>query len=1050
VATYRVGTALSENSPKVTGGVPTAFSIIPDLPTGMSLDPKTGVLSGTPTTEQTETIYTVTAANAGGSAKTELRITVLPVAPATLSYATSSAIYQVGTAISENLPKVTGGTPTSFTVSPSLPAGLSLAKTTGIVSGTPTTASAEAVFTVTAANTGGSAKAELRIRVLVQAPASLSYSASTVSYKINQGITKNSPIVTGGTPTSYSVDLALPAGLALSTTSGDITGTPTKDQAEASYTVTAKNDGGSAKAQLKITVTPLAPSSVNYTATMASYRVGLEIPPNSPKAVGGTPTSYTVDPALPGGLSLSATTGVISGTPTKMQGQTTYTVTASNAGGQVTVKIQITIDPAPISITFDPTSGHIGSKVTLTLQGATGVFDIRFGPEGAPFTVESDTKVIATVPLRSKAGATTIEVRSTTGAGQATGQFTVLESFGIWREDVTSSYLAATGGKTGTYKTGQAADLMLSGIDFNKTGGGLLFNHQCVPTSDGTRLVVADRNNNRVLIWSTMPTGNTAPDRVLGQLDFDANNPGSGLHQMNWPVSVSLAGGKLVVSDGYNDRLLIWDTFPTTSGQAADRSIAVEWPWGAWTNGTKLAATSTTQSKLLLWDTFPTVTNQAPTVTISGQGMGTPRTVTSNGNYIVVGDHNASVGATGQLNFFWTSWPTKNNQAPTFYRQPVFDPNYAWMSGTITTDNKLVLLGRSLFIWNTLPATDLAQPDLIVGRMGTGDPTTYYDWDGGDGSGVTMVGDRVVVSGTNGNRMLVYNALPTTGGQLPDYAIGAPDPYTNTLVKNHFITNPLPATDGTSLFVASDFDRALYVWKRIPDQSGASPDYIFHTPFQPYNITVAGGKLLLFGEGNFIVWNTLPASGAHPDQEMKGFIGSVEVQKLSGLAWDGTRLAASSRDLGKIYVWKGFPLATDEPVTTWTITQPGHIYSNGSHLSVVQTFLQKVSIFSFAAPTDPSVDVMGFNLPGSALLSPTGQLFVANTVNHRVEVWNSYAAAPGTKPDVVLGEKDTVDHRPEIGSTKTFWPASMALDSSYFWVGEFKFSGRLLRFSISP
>lgn len=126
---------------------------------------------------------------------------------------------------------------------------------------------------------------------------------------------------------------------------------------------------------------------------------------------------------------------------------------------------------------------------------------------------------------------------------------------------------------SGWFKTGQDADLMLSGIDFNNTGGPLLFNHPGVAASDGVHLLLADRNNNRVLIWNKLPTGNMPPDIVLGQKDFITNNPGTGLDQMNWPVSVSVGGGKVAITDTNNNRILIWNNFPTKNGQPADLVI---------------------------------------------------------------------------------------------------------------------------------------------------------------------------------------------------------------------------------------------------------------------------------------------------------------------------------------------------------------------------------------------------------------------------------------------------------------------------------------------
>jgi YVTN family beta-propeller protein len=88
-----------------------------------------------------------------------------PQPPSALSYTTSTAVYIVGTAIAPDTPTSTGGAVASYNVSPGLPAGLSLSSSTGIISGTPTTVTATAGYTVTASNSFGSATATLTITV---------------------------------------------------------------------------------------------------------------------------------------------------------------------------------------------------------------------------------------------------------------------------------------------------------------------------------------------------------------------------------------------------------------------------------------------------------------------------------------------------------------------------------------------------------------------------------------------------------------------------------------------------------------------------------------------------------------------------------------------------------------------------------------------------------------------------------------------------------------------------------------------------------------------
>lgn len=91
--------------------------------------------------------------------------------------------------------------------------------------------------------------------------------------------------------------------------------------------------------------------------------------------------------------------------------------------------------------------------------------------------------------------------------------------------------------------------------------------------SDGTRLLVADSGNNRVLVWNSFPTSNfQAADLVLGQTDFISNAVILGTNAVNFrPQSVYSNGNQIFISD--DDRVLIWDSWPTSNGAAADRVL---------------------------------------------------------------------------------------------------------------------------------------------------------------------------------------------------------------------------------------------------------------------------------------------------------------------------------------------------------------------------------------------------------------------------------------------------------------------------------------------
>ncbi len=144
---------------KINGG----YFVSQKLPQGLSIDPATGVVSGTPMVASPQTTYTITATNSYGTGTTTVVLTIVGVKPA-ISYTTLQA-YTVGTAVMPLQPTNTGSPVDSYSISPSLPTGLSFDTTTGIISGTPTVASSQAIYTVTATNSYGTGTTTVIITV---------------------------------------------------------------------------------------------------------------------------------------------------------------------------------------------------------------------------------------------------------------------------------------------------------------------------------------------------------------------------------------------------------------------------------------------------------------------------------------------------------------------------------------------------------------------------------------------------------------------------------------------------------------------------------------------------------------------------------------------------------------------------------------------------------------------------------------------------------------------------------------------------------------------
>jgi hypothetical protein len=95
--------------------------------------------------------------------------------------------------------------------------------------------------------------------------------------------------------------------------------------------------------------------------------------------------------------------------------------------------------------------------------------------------------------------------------------------------------------------------------------------------SDGERLLVVDQGNNRVLLWNRFPSANGAPaDVVLGQVDVHAGAGKATQSGMSGPGFVASDGNRIYVADVRNNRVLGWRSFPTTSGAPADVVLGQE------------------------------------------------------------------------------------------------------------------------------------------------------------------------------------------------------------------------------------------------------------------------------------------------------------------------------------------------------------------------------------------------------------------------------------------------------------------------------------------
>ena len=197
----------------------------------------------------------------------------------------------------------------------------------------------------------------------------LTYPSGVQTFTVGTAITPITPTVTG-TLTSFTVSPALPAGLSLDSGKGTLSGTPTAVAASANYTVSATGTGGSASATVTIVVNDAPPSNVSYGSAAFTFSATVASSTLTPTVGGGAVVSWSINPALPAGLSFSTTDGAISGTPTAPSASASYVITAHNSGGQSTVTLVLEVDGAPFI-----NLGHQG-RVASVRATATNVLSV--------------------------------------------------------------------------------------------------------------------------------------------------------------------------------------------------------------------------------------------------------------------------------------------------------------------------------------------------------------------------------------------------------------------------------------------------------------------------------------------------------------------------------------------------------------------------------------------------------------------------------------------------------------------------------------------------
>lgn len=356
------------------GGTGTySYSLSGSLPGGLSFNPATATLSGTPTQTGTFTFTVAAQDQTTGGSFSGVQTYTLTVSAATITFTPGNVSNGVAGAQYSNVTfNATGGVgPYHFAIvggSGSLPAGITLSSS-GTLSGTPTSTGTYGFqVQATDANSVTSAPQSYSITVgiptVTLAPGSGALPAASAETAYTQQFSSS-----GGTaPYSYALaGGALPSGLSLSL-AGVLSGTPS---AAGSYTFTVRSvdsstgTGAPFFSTQTYTLTVNAPSVTISPSTLANAQVGASYSQQMTANGGNGSYSYSVSAgALPSGLVLS-TAGLLSGTPSAA-GNYNFTITAKDSlnfsGSQAyTVSTQ---QPKPVAVN-DTATTQANQVVTI-------------------------------------------------------------------------------------------------------------------------------------------------------------------------------------------------------------------------------------------------------------------------------------------------------------------------------------------------------------------------------------------------------------------------------------------------------------------------------------------------------------------------------------------------------------------------------------------------------------------------------------------------------------------------------------------------------------
>lgn len=424
-----------------------------------------------------------------------------------------------------------------------LPAGLSMS-TTGLVSGSPTTAGAAVTVTVTAT--------DAFLRPATDTFTWTVYTPVNGTTPANQTSTVNAPVAalaltaSGGSGAPYTWSdptKTLPAGLVIGTDGKSVTGTPTATGTSA-VTLTVKDASGrqdTVAFTWTVVYPPPSATAADRTSTVTSS-VSAQF-----TATGGSGGPYTwTDPGstLPTGLSLSSS-GLVTGSPTVVGARAVkLRVTDTKSGQFVDVPFTWTIAAIPtVTGMTDPFRTGRGTPITAqaltyTCPTASCSLTLTGAPTGIGIAPDTTSTPGTLVTVTATSG--TVYLRGTVAASAAPGSYVV---------KVTP--LDTTGNVTGTANTAawtvSAVPPTVTGLTtpFRTTAGAVVGN-QTLPFT-------CPAGSSCTVTLTGAPGGVGLSAATTGAVSTSLTVTGSGSVYLRGTVAASTAAGSSTVTVTPND-----------------------------------------------------------------------------------------------------------------------------------------------------------------------------------------------------------------------------------------------------------------------------------------------------------------------------------------------------------------------------------------------------------------------------------------------------------------------------------------------------------------